>query len=292
PKTTALDLARKKATIEQRNANQTKIKNVESNINRFDHHYHHQQLLLEQYQQQVVTISQSTVIVGEGQSLRPLDRVIESVFIATGMHDNSSENEYSTGSKCLLIRGICNNHNFKNDENPNKDRTIAYCRVLKTKSKIVSSYVKYCVEMHLTKSMTGLDRETQKTMLIGLLGTLEHERENFLFNSSVTYLIACHITKRLLQHMNKLEFHAFREFVTSHNANLVCFHQLNAVKNADFWQNIKTEMGSLQKSENIDRFLTLVPLEQARRVLLTTANSDIQDRIYTLISKVAKNITD
>lgn len=285
-KATALAVAQNKIAVEHKNAEQTEKNSKYDTVP-----ISHQQFLLALRQKQMCTISQSTVSVGKGTIKRPVDFLLSLMKRATEVSVRFKKNQMCRNIQMyLLIRGNGNNQNCVNDANNNQiaqNRTIAYSNVLSTKNKAVSCYVKYCVEKHLTKSMALQDTDLQKSLVITQMGTLGQECEKLLFNSSVTYLIACHVTKRLLQHMDELEFHAFQEFATSHNANLICFPPLSAISNTSARQESETSMGCLLNPESTDRLFTAVPLEQARRVNLSTAYSNIRDQFYTLISKVA-----
>lgn len=242
---------------------------MSGNLSKKDQNAIFRQHLLEQIQLEMASISESEAYIGQGSRVRPFIHIVKSIKVATGVKSQIQDQEL-TAFNYLLSRGVENYHSIQNTQTVN-DRTFAYCNVLSTSSKAVCCFVEFCLEKNACKSMALISEEDQKGHVCA---TLKHDAvkniADLIFDPSVMYLIACHIAKRLLFHSDNIEYHALREFATSHT-DMICMHKMNNVIN----RKKQDEIHNVSALINVDRFLTYVPLEEAYRINLTTASSDI-----------------
>lgn len=230
---------------------------------------------------QMCSVSKSIVHVGEGKQQRPLEHLANTLNVAAGVSTRMHATANSSGCTYLLSRGVGNYDHDQAEEqaSPLADRTIAYCNVLSTDCKSVSTYVELCVEQYLVKSMTLEEMKTQKKKMVTTLRKAHHpDLLDVIFHPSVMYFIACHIAKRVLHHCDQMEYYALREFAPS--LTLICLHQMSVTRSGVY---------SLQslRPEEADRFTTAIHLRQAERVELKSATTDIREQLYISMTKVA-----
>ncbi len=248
----------------------------------------HRKQLQNQFRREMSTVSQAIAHVGEGGQQRPMNHLNNALNNAAGVSTRLHATLRSTGCTYLLSRGVGNySHNAAaaaaESQSQPGDRTIAYCNVINTDSKAVSTYVEYCVEKYLAKSMTMEAEETQrKKMLTNLNQSHSEALIEMMFSPSVMYLIACHVAKRVLQHCGQMEYHALREF--SPSTTLICMHQMSPTDFGIYSQTLP--------HDEADRFMTAIPLDQAKRVILKSACTATRDQLHHSLMKFSVSLTE
>lgn len=266
--------------------------------------------LLNKYRQITENISQTHVYTGQGTFGRPFEHLLNSLDTASGvsgrLHGTSGNNVLTY----LLARGVGRYHQSSGPPaspssfSPyplfpyphgktiretwtakNTDKSIAFVNVFETKSKLVALYVAWCIKQYSTKQATEDPTTVQAKTAIMQPFSKTPYLVSLLFDPDVTYLIACHMIKRVVLASERLQWFSLSEYIFSRQ--LVCLHSQYPLPNLIPKHPVHFQQNTVEHTVPHDASHTFIPLNEAGKFTFALQSFSVKQQLHQyLINEV------